>query len=114
MSAVTTHILDIASGRPAAGVPVALERRATADAWRLVGSGRTDADGRARTLMSEGIALEPGVFRLTFDTAQYFARQGLQALYPSVVIVFETRAGESHYHIPLLLSPNGYTTYRGT
>ncbi len=80
MSAITTHILDIATGRPASGVPVVLEVRRSDGTWRRVGSGHTDADGRLRTLTDDAAALAPGVFRLTFDTASYFARDGVQAL----------------------------------
>jgi 5-hydroxyisourate hydrolase len=113
MTAITTHVLDTARGRPAAGVAVVLERR-TAERWSEVGRGETDADGRARDLLPAGAGLEPGVYRLTFDTGRYFAAQSVRTLYPSVVIVFEAAAGESHYHVPLLVGPFGYTTYRGS
>jgi 5-hydroxyisourate hydrolase len=113
MSAITTHVLDTARGRPAAGVAVVLERR-TAEQWSAVGRGETDADGRAPHLMPDGAGLEPGVYRLTFDTGRYFAAQSVRTLYPSVVIVFEAAAGETHYHVPVLVGPFGYTTYRGS
>lgn len=113
MSAITTHVLDTSRGRPAAGVPVVLEHRGAAD-WQLVGRGDTDADGRLKTLHPGGQPLAPGRYRLTFDTASYFAAQGVAAFYPVVVVVFETSAGEAHYHVPLLLAPFGYSTYRGT
>ena len=114
MSAITTHVLDIARGRPAAGVPVVLETRRDGDRWQRVGSGTTDADGRLRTLMSADVPLSPAVYRLTFDTAAYFGAAGIPTLYPSIVIVFETQADQSHYHVPLLVAPFGYSTYRGS
>jgi 5-hydroxyisourate hydrolase len=79
-----------------------------------VGRGQTDADGRLRGLLAENAALVPGVYRLIFDTRRYFQASGLRAFYPEVVVIFEAMPGEPHYHVPLLLSPFGYTTYRGT
>ncbi len=115
MSPITSHVLDTARGRPAAGVPVVLERRHgdAGDSWRLVGRGETDADGRLRTLMPQGAA-PPGVYRLIFDTRQYFDTLSVRTFYPRVIVVFEVVAGEAHYHVPLLLSPFGYSTYRGS
>jgi 5-hydroxyisourate hydrolase len=114
MSAITTHVLDTSRGRPAAGVGVVLERSTGRDMWSAVGRGDTDGEGRQRTLMADGAPLRPGVYRLTFDTRRYFDEIGARTLFPSVVITFETAPGESHYHLPLLLNPYGYTTYRGT
>jgi 5-hydroxyisourate hydrolase len=114
MSAITTHVLDTSRGRPAAGVPVLLEHRAGGDDWHAVGRGETDADGRLRSLMPDEAPLKPGVYRLIFDTQQYFATQGASAFYPQVIVVFETTPGETHYHVPLLVGPFGYTTYRGS
>jgi len=114
MSAITTHVLDTARGVPAAGVPVTLERRAGQGEWYGVGRGETDADGRMRSLMIEGAAIVPGLYRLIFDTRRYFNAIGVRGFYPQVVIVFETLPGEKHYHVPLLLGPFGYTTYRGS
>jgi 5-hydroxyisourate hydrolase len=111
---ITTHVLDTARGRPAAGVPVLLEKRVGAAQWESVGSGETDPDGRLRTLTHDAAALPAGVYRLVFDTSRYFKAHGASAFYPEVVVVFETGHGESHYHVPLLVSPFGYTTYRGT
>jgi len=113
MSAITTHVLDTSRGCPAAGVPVVLEQRAVGDRWDAVGRGETDADGRVPGLLAEGAALVPGVYRLVFDTDRYFHARGLRAFYPQIVVVFEATPGEAHYHVPLLLSPFGYTTYRG-
>lgn len=112
--AITTHILDTARGRPAAGVAVTLERRADDGQWDHVGRGHTDNDGRLRTLYPGSEALRPGVYRLVFDTEKYFEMLDLVAFYPEVVVVFETTPGEAHYHVPLLLSPFGFSTYRGT
>ena len=109
---ITTHVLDTARGRPAAGVPIVLER-AGGDGWELVGRGATDADGRLRDLVAEGAWPGPGRYRLTFDTGAYFRGRGEAAFYPEVTVVF-TVAGDGHHHVPLLLSPFGYSTYRGS
>ncbi len=113
MSAITTHVLDTSRGRPATGVAVVLERSTSDDTWIVVGRGTTDGEGRQRSLMTAGAPLTAGVYRLTFDTRRYFEAVGVPALFPSVAITFETAPGESHYHLPLLLNPFGYTTYRG-
>ena len=118
MSAITTHVLDTSIGRPAVGVRVVLERGGKASEWQVVGHGETDADGRLRTLMPEGAPAEAGLYRLVFDTRRYFDTRGIRAFYPSVIITFEVlEDGErnaAHYHVPLLVSPFGYTTYRGS
>jgi 5-hydroxyisourate hydrolase len=117
MSGVTTHVLDTAGGRPAAGVPVTLERRrggAAAAVWEPVGSASTDADGRCGTLLPAGVELAEGAWRLTFDTGAYFRSAGVAGFYPDVTITFEVRDPAQHYHVPLLLSPFGYATYRGS
>lgn len=113
MSGITTHVLDTATGRPASGVAVRLERESRSG-WIAVGAADTDADGRARSLLPADGAAEPGVYRLTFETRPYFARGGAQTFHPYVVIVFEVADGAAHYHVPLLISPYGYTTYRGS
>ena len=114
MSGISTHILDLVQGKPAANVPVRLERQSTSGDWRLLTSARTDQDGRCAELLTETEDLSAGVYRLIFDTEKYFEVQKLGTLYPVVEVAFRIREGESHFHIPLLLSPNGYTTYRGT
>jgi 5-hydroxyisourate hydrolase len=117
MSGVTTHVLDTATGRPAAGVPVALERRrpgTPAGLWEPVVSASTDADGRCGELLPAGIRLDEGAWRLTFDTGAYFRSAGVAGFYPDVTITFEVRDPAQHYHVPLLLSPFGYATYRGS
>ncbi len=114
MSAISTHVLDTSRGQPAAGVSVLLERRVGHGDWHAVGRGDTDADGRVRELIPDGGPLIPGVYRLTFDTGRYFDALSVHAFYPEVVVVFEATPDETHYHVPLLLGPFGYTTYRGT
>ena len=112
MSAITTHVLDTARGRPAPGVPITLLRRALDGSFAELGRGITDEDGRLRTLLAA--PLEAGVYRITFDTAAYFKAQGAASFYPEVSVVFEIREPSQHYHVPLLLSPYGYSTYRGS
>jgi len=114
LSAITTHVLDTSLGRPAAGVNVVLDRGGASDQWQLVGHGHTDADGRLRTLMPADAPLTPGPYRLVFDTREYFGLRGIRPFYPSIIILFEVVAGEAHYHVPLLISAFGYTTYRGS
>jgi 5-hydroxyisourate hydrolase len=106
---ISTHVLDTARGHPAEGVPVVLEH--DTGGWAEVGRGVTDADGRVRELLGDELA--DGRYRLTFDTAQYFRTVGEAAFYPEVSVVFLV-AGGGHHHVPLLLSPFGYTTYRGS
>ncbi len=114
MKRISTHVLDMVHGKPAKGVPVRLEKRNTSGAWRLLTSAHTDQDGRCPQLLPEGEDLSAGVYRLSFDTGSYYAVQKIDALYPVVEVTFRAREGESHFHVPLLLSPNGYTTYRGS
>jgi len=109
---ISTHVLDTSTGRPAAGVPVTLERR-TGDAWIVHGRGLTDVDGRLRTLLGDA-PFEAATYRLTFDTAAYFAAAGVDAFFPAVSIVFTVVDASQHFHVPLLLSPFGYSTYRGS
>ena len=113
-SPITTHVLDVSEGHPAAGVYATLEFRSIEDGWQPVGVGTTDSDGRISTLMSGDVALETGTYRVRFDTGAYHAAAGRNSFHPSVTIVFDVEAADQHYHIPLLLSPFGYTTYRGS
>ncbi|MGC2238264.1 MAG: hydroxyisourate hydrolase [Pyrinomonadaceae bacterium] len=113
MSAITTHILDVSTGFPARGVSVTLEWQAD-DNWEIVGKGATDNDGRLRDLLASDADFRAGNYRLTFDTETYFANQKIEGFYPSVTIVFNVREAAQHYHVPLLLSPFGYSTYRGS
>lgn len=110
---ISTHILDTASGRPAAGVPVSLALWQTDD-WVALNEASTDADGRVKYLLPAETPLQAGLYRAHFETAKYYGAQGLHGLYPFVDIVFEVNAEHPHYHIPLLLTANGYTTYRGS
>ncbi|TFD54064.1 hydroxyisourate hydrolase [Cryobacterium frigoriphilum] len=112
-SAITTHVLDAVTGRPAVGVPVELQQLSGLD-WNQIGRGATDADGR---LASLGPAtLPPGRYRVVFDTGEYFARTATPTFYPEVVVSIELHAtpGHDHVHVPLLLSPFAYSTYRGS
>ena len=113
MSGITTHVLDTALGRPAAGVPVALDVRSAGD-WRRVGEGTTDEDGRLRSLLPPDTSLVPGTYRLVFDSARYFAHCGVAGFFPSVTVEFAVVDDGAHYHVPLLLSPFAYSTYRGS
>lgn len=113
MNCISTHILDVAKGKPAKGVSVRLERRDASD-WVVLSSSRTDGDGRCAQLLPENETLRTGLYRLSFDTESYDRDQHVEGLYPLVEITFQVREGESHLHIPLLLSPHGYTTYRGS
>jgi 5-hydroxyisourate hydrolase len=114
MNCISTHVLDTAQGYPAAGMPVRLERLESSGAWLQVSSSKTDLDGRCAQLLPEDDKLQAGRYRLALDTGSYYEGLGIAGLYPVVEITFEVRAGESHLHIPLLLSPNSYTTYRGS
>jgi 5-hydroxyisourate hydrolase len=114
MSGISTHVLDTARGKPAARVHWRLDRQDSAGGWGQIGAGETDHDGRCAQLLPDHERLREGVYRLTLDTGKYFAAQNIAGLYPVVEITFTARAGEAHFHIPLLLSPNGYTTYRGS
>lgn len=134
MSTITTHVLDTVLGKPAPGISVRLDQKAgggwievgtepaRTDAapvervhdsrgdWVEVASSATDADGRCRDLAHD---LPAGVYRLTFDTGAYFSRSGRSSIYPEISITFAC-TGDEHYHLPLLLSDNSYTTYRGS
>lgn len=113
MNRISTHILDLGLGKPAAGVGVRLEKQDSEAYWRQISSSQTDQDGRCTQLLNDE-RLAAGLYRLHFDTAAYFAARNVETLYPFVEITFQVRDGDSHYHIPLLLNANGYTTYRGT
>lgn len=112
MSAITTHVLDLSRGCPASGVPVILQREADGD-WELIGGGITNADGRVTDLLpGEGVGA--GVYRLLFNTEKYFAAQSTQTFYPEVIVTFRIDDADQHYHVPVLVSPFGYFTYRGS
>jgi 5-hydroxyisourate hydrolase len=112
MSQITSHVLDVSIGRPVANMTTILEFQ-TGGAWKQLGEGKTDNDGRLKGLLGPE-KLESGTYCLTFATGEYFAAREIESLYPHVRIVFEVRDAQQHYHIPLLLSPFGYSTYRGS
>ncbi len=109
MSTLSTHVLDTALGRPAQGIRVVLERDGI-----TLGSGVTDADGRVRDSLARDAKLSEGDYRLTFHVGEYFASAGTESFYNVIVVDFRVGAGSDHYHVPLLLSPFGYSTYRGS
>ena len=113
MSGLTTHVLDVSLGRPAAGVAVRLDRQSNSGAWTTVSEQTTDGDGRIKDFLG-GAPLEAGRYLLTFATGDYFRARGARGFYPEVPVVFEVGDPAQHYHVPLLLSPFGYSTYRGS
>jgi 5-hydroxyisourate hydrolase len=108
MSPITTHVLDSSAGRPADGVPVTLEYWNPSGGWAPLGQGRTDIDGRVRDLLPDDHLLQPGLYQLLFDTS---ARSGF---FPEVVLRFRVEDPRQRFHLPLLLSPFGFTIYRGS
>lgn len=114
-SPITTHVLDTATGRPAAGLAITLERLASegGGGFVAIGSGVTDADGRVRDLLGKG-ELTAGEYRIRFETGDYFKKTGRAGFYPRVEVAFTVTEPQSHHHVPLLLSPFGYSTYRGS
>lgn len=113
MSGISTHVLDLARGKPANGLVIRLARE-TGGQWVEVSSRKTDRDGRVKSMLREHELAEAGRYRLHFETAEYFRTHGTGALHPFVEVVFEIHGGTEHYHIPLLITPHGYSTYRGT
>ena len=113
MSPITTHVLDTAKGSPAENVPIQFESWINSE-WQLLGRGSTNADGRLTNLLEPG-SLAKGNYRISFDVERYFRSQNIQSFfYPVVRIEFEILNPDQHYHVPLLLSPFGYSTYRGS
>lgn len=111
---ISTHVLDTTTGRPAAGVGVVLERQGAGGELQHVSRARTDADGRVRELVPGAVDLETGTYRLTFETGAYFETLEIDGFYPRVSVLFMVRDSSQRYHVPLLLSPYGYSTYRGS
>jgi len=110
---ITTHVLDLANGGPARGVPVVLEIERD-HTWLTIGRGATDDNGRLATL-AHGWDPAPGTYRLTFDLSRYYRDRGLQKpFFPAATVVFTVDSAAEHYHVPLLVSPFGYSTYRGS
>ena len=114
MSAITAHVLDVSKGRPAMGLTVLLHILAGPEDWLELGRGQTDNDGRVRSLLSAGTTVKPGTYRLTFETGAFFQAAFAESFFPRVEVQFAVTDAGQHYHIPLLISPFGYTTYRGT
>lgn len=112
MNTLSTHVLDTSLGRPAARVRVTLERRG--EAGTVIGTEMTDANGKVSDAVGGGKSLSPGEYSLRFDVAEYFARTKREVFFPEIVVQFVVKGGDEHYHIPLLLSPFGFTTYRGS
>ncbi len=109
MSSITTHVLDTAKGCPATGIEVSLEYFDQTNNWQTITSGVTDTDGRITDWLQQPV--DSGTYRITFDTDTYHHGEGF---FPTVVIVFKINANDSHYHVPLLLSPFSFSTYRGS
>jgi 5-hydroxyisourate hydrolase len=109
MNGISTHVLDAVRGKPAAGIAVRLEKQDDG-VWISIARSETNEDGRCRDLIDGASA---GIYRLTFETRSYLERGGRETIYPEIVLCFEC-SGEEHYHLPLLLSDNSYTTYRGS
>ena len=119
MSQLTTHILDTTKGKPAQGVTIILFQQLMEDlpagqtGWKQLTLGTTNEDGRILNLLNKDAILEPGIYKMRFETKEYFDKQQLQTFYPFIEITF-TITGNEHYHVPLLLNPFGYSTYRGS
>ncbi|NKB86686.1 MAG: hydroxyisourate hydrolase [Acidobacteria bacterium] len=113
MSAITSHILDVSRGRPAANVGVRLDVEVDGE-WQQIGDGTTDDDGRVNELLPEHHDLVAGNYRIVFESGDYFAGQDIDSFYPRVEVNFRVGAAREHFHVPLLLSPHGYSTYRGS
>ena|SRR5438132_7588272 len=114
MSAITTHILDLSLGLPGAGILVTLERKTHAAGWQAIGEGITDIDGRLNDLLSVKEAFLPGHYRLIYETGPYFLLRNVECFFPQITVSFVIRDAQQHFHVPLLLSPFGYSTYRGS
>jgi 5-hydroxyisourate hydrolase len=112
MSQITTHILDTTKGKPAAGVTIALLWQ-KGDNWQEIACGVTNSDGRIADLLPQEKQLNLGIYKMKFDVQEYFAKDGTTTFYPFVEIIFSVASSE-HYHVPLLLNPFGYSTYRGS
>ena len=112
-SPLTTHVLDLRLGKPAVGIAVKLERMDASGGWHTLSTGVTNDDGRVPDLLAEG-ALAGGVHRLTFDVGGYFRAQQVEHFFPQVAIEFVVTDPARRHHVPLLLSPFGYSTYRGS
>ena len=113
MSQVTTHVLETSTGQPAQGIKIRLEQPISEQSWATLSEGITDSDGRVSNLLGKRTKLTVGKYRLVFLTGAYYQQRNIQTFYPEVKIIFEITDG-GHYHVPLLLNPYGYSTYRGS
>jgi len=112
MSQITTHILDTTKGRPASNVWIILYHHIDGN-WTEIARGKTNEDGRIKDLLSPEKILDKGIYKLRFETKEYFHKEDIKTFYPFIEIVFDVQSSE-HYHVPLLLNPFGFTTYRGS
>lgn len=113
MSQITTHVLDTSKGMPAEGIRISLQKPTGPEQWETITSGITNKDGRIADFLPAGQVIEPGIYRMLFETKNYFDQHDVKSFYPEVPVIFEIMDTE-HYHIPLLLNPFGYSTYRGS
>jgi 5-hydroxyisourate hydrolase len=113
MSQITTHILDTTRGKPAQDVAIMLFQQQGSD-WKELGSGLTNADGRLPDLLNKDVILPAGIYKIRFETQAYFDQLGITTFYPFVEIAFQIKGNGEHYHVPLLLNPFGFSTYRGS
>src|SRR6185436_14577110 len=114
MSTISTHILDVARGAPAGGVAVSLATQNTDESWTTLSNAWTDQDGRVKPFFLVSEPIQSGTYRLVFDTESYFSGLEVDSFFPQVSIVFRIDDTAQHYHVPLLISPFGYSTYRGS
>jgi len=114
MATISTHILDVALGAPAGRVAVGLAAQNTDESWTELSHAWTDEDGRVKPFFLVSEPVQSGTYRLVFDTESYFAGLEVNSFFPQVTIVFKIDDAASHYHVPLLISPYGYSTYRGS
>jgi len=111
---ISTHVLDIARGRPAAGIPATLDSQRSDGTWERAGEGVTNDDGRIKPLLPESLPLVAGTYRIRFDVDTYLVKFHRKAFFPSVTLEFRVENPAEHFHVPLLLSPYGFSTYRGS
>ena len=113
MTTISTHVLDTARGLPARGIRVTLQRSAGSEQWDDLAMGSTNADGRIPDFVPKDVTLTEGVYRMRFDVSAYFSEHQTKSFYPYIEVVFEL-GNDGHYHVPLLMSPWGFSTYRGS
>jgi 5-hydroxyisourate hydrolase len=114
MSAITTHVLDTSTGKPAPGISVVLEQRTHTAGWQRQAEALTDSDGRVNQLLPARHIFGPGHYRLTYDVGPYFLTKEIDSFFPQITVSFVVKDAQQRYHVPLLLSPFGYSTYRGS